>query len=363
MTSAGIQPFFRKYNINIGYYDGFIVYPSKVTERIIALKLHKNHFCSIWKSQDISFNQAAKDLKNNFEVFDNVISDKHVKSFIKYEYKPKKVQPQLINMIVYDLKTFNTDKAVLYANCIYRSSKISCKCNRDITQTEYEKCRKDCIVFKGTDSNNEMLDYVLQFKGAGKKPNKKIVNYTSCKLALNGSGFDNYVVLKYLPQWRTVVTLIKNGSGFVSLKIYNGYVDENKKFPQYDHLKCGRVHIYISMKNIVVSYKLQRSLLKQELEADEIYEDNWEEKENEWLPYLENDVLSTAFSYARYAKGMEKLTGFGIKNSLALLSLANKYFNSSRDENDESNNTYSDPFLRNCLEQSIKGGHCSGLNQ
>ena len=86
------------------------------------------------------------------------------------------------------------------------------------------------------------------------------------------------------------------------------------------------------MKNVGRSYKLQGSLLKQELEQDEIYEDNWEERENEWLPYLKNDVLSTAFSYARFSKGKEELTKFGMKNSLTLPSLANKYFNSSRDE-------------------------------
>ena len=32
-----------------------------------------------------------KELKDNFRVVDNVISDKHVKSYIKYEYKPKKI--------------------------------------------------------------------------------------------------------------------------------------------------------------------------------------------------------------------------------------------------------------------------------
>ena len=31
---------------------------------------------------------------------------------------------------------------------IFRLSKISGKINRDSTQKEYEKCRKDCIVFK-----------------------------------------------------------------------------------------------------------------------------------------------------------------------------------------------------------------------
>ena len=112
------------------------------------------------------------------------------------------------------------------------------------------------------------------------------------------------------------------------------------------------------MKKIGESYKLQESLLKKELEHDEIYEDTWEEKENEWLPYVKNDVLPTAFCYARYTMGMEELTGFGMINSSTLPSLANKYFNSLRDENDEPIYTYTDPFMRNFLRKAIKGGRC-----
>ena len=48
---------------------------------------------------------------------------------------------------------------------------------------------------------------------------------------------------------------------------------------------------------------------------DEFYENTWEDNENEWLPYLKNDVLSTAFSCAIYRKGMEDITGFGMENS------------------------------------------------
>ena len=73
-------------------------------------------------------------------------------------------------------------------------------------------------------------------------------------------------------------------------------------------------------------------------------------------------MLSTAFSYARYAKGMEGLTGFGMKNSLTLPALANKYF-SLRDENDEPIYTYNDEFMRHFVRQSMKGAHCSALNQ
>ena len=60
---------------------------------------------------------------------------------------------------------------------------------------------------------------------------------------------------------------------------------------------------------------------------------------------------------------MEKLTGFGMKNCLTLPSLANKFFNSLRDENDEPIYTYNDEFMRHFVRKSIKGGRCSALNQ
>ena len=34
------------------------------------------------------------------------------------------------------------------------------------------------------------------------------------------------------------------------------------------------------------------------------------------VDYAINDVLSTAFSYARYSKAMEEITGFGMKDCL-----------------------------------------------
>ena len=47
--------------------------------------------CLIWKSNGISFNQVIEDeLKPNFKVVDKDISDKDVKSSIKYDYKPKR---------------------------------------------------------------------------------------------------------------------------------------------------------------------------------------------------------------------------------------------------------------------------------
>ena len=35
------------------------------------------------------------------------------------------------------------------------------------------------------------------------------------------------------------------------------------------------------------------------MDHDEIDGDNYKQKTDEWLPYVKNDVLCTAFSYAR----------------------------------------------------------------
>ena len=149
MTSARVQPFCRKHNIIIGCYVDFRVCPRNTTQRNTALKIHNNHFCLIEKSDGFSFDKAIKALKDNFRVVDNVISDKHVKSFIKYEYKLKKVQSQLTNMVLYDIVTSNTDRAVLYAKCIYRLSKLSGKYNRDISEKDYQNVRMIVSFLKG----------------------------------------------------------------------------------------------------------------------------------------------------------------------------------------------------------------------
>ena len=100
--------------------------------------------------------------------------------------------------------------------------------------------------------------------------------------------------------------------------MFNGYIDQNKKILQYVHFRCGRVHFNNSLRKIGISFNLEKSLRKQEMDHDETYEDTWEDTENEWLPHLKNDVLSTAFTYTGYAEGMEELTGFGMKKSLIL---------------------------------------------
>ena len=61
--------------------------------------------------------------------------------------------------------------------------------------------------------------------------------------------------------------------------------------------------------------------------------------------------------------GVEDLTNFSLKKSITLPSLVYKYFNSLGYENDEPIYTYTDPFMRIFVRNSIKGGRCNVFNQ
>ena len=91
VTMARIQPCLRKMDIDLGYYNGYRIFPRNVTNRDSALYLYNNHFCLIWKSQGVSFNQAVQELKNNFKLIDNYITEENVNSHFKYEFIPKKL--------------------------------------------------------------------------------------------------------------------------------------------------------------------------------------------------------------------------------------------------------------------------------
>ena len=60
MTSARMQPFIKKYDINIGCFDGTRTNLRNTTQRNTSLFIYNNHFCLIWKSDGVSFNQVIE---------------------------------------------------------------------------------------------------------------------------------------------------------------------------------------------------------------------------------------------------------------------------------------------------------------
>ena len=365
MTKARIQPCLRKLGIDLGYWYGERVFPRSVTNRDSALFLFDNHFCLVWKSENVSFNQAIQELKDNFKIVDNYITDENVNSHFKYEFIPKKIESHLSNFIVYDLETHNTNRARPYNMTFYRLSKIAGRYSRDPTTEELEKSKKDTIAFMGDDCINIALDYLLKLKGDERKVNNKTVEYNLQMHAHNGSGFDTWIILNNLPCDRHIVgDIIKNGKGIIELKVFNGYIQTNKKqVPQYLHFRCGMTHLNYSLKKLGKTFELPKELLKTEMNHDEITANNYKDKKDIWLPYVIKDVLCTSYSYSRYTKFMEEITKFSMKDCLSLPGLGWKYFNSLRTEEDESIYTYNDKYMRWFVRQSIKGGRVCAFNQ
>ena len=262
MTKARIQPFCRANDNNLGYWDGERVFPRSVTNRDNALFLFNNHFCLIWKSENVSFKDAIKELKDNFEIVDNYITEENVNSHFKYEFIPKKIESHLTNFIVYDIETYSTDRARPYCISFYRLSKIAGRYNRDQTSDELDKCRKDTIVFDGDDCIEKALDHLLKLKGDERKTiNNKIVEYNLQLHAHNGSGFDTWIILNNLPCDRHIVgDIIKNGKSIIELKVFNGYIyKNNKQIPQYLHFRCGMTHLNYPLKKLGKTFELQRN--------------------------------------------------------------------------------------------------------
>ena len=250
-TMALIQPFCRANNINLGYYNGDRVFPRTVTNRDSASFLYNNHFCLLWKSEVVSFNQAINELKNNFKIVDNYIIDEKVTSHFKYEFTPKKIDSHLTNFIVYDLETHNNDRTKPNNVTFYRLSKITGRYERDPTQEVLKESIDDTIALAGDNCIGNALDFCSKLKGEERKVKNKIVE---CKLQLNahnGSGFDTRIILNNLPCDKHIVDISKNGKSIIELKVFIGLIHKNKKqLPQYLHFRCGKTHLNCSLKKI-----------------------------------------------------------------------------------------------------------------
>ena len=111
------------------------------------------------------------------------------------------------------------------------------------------------------------------------------------------------------------------------------------------------------------TFKIQKQLLKTEMNHDEVDGNNYEDRKNDWLDYVKQDVLSTAFSYARYCKAMKEITEYSSKDFLSAPALGWKNFNSLRTEEDEPIYTNNDKDMSHFIRQSIKGVQVCAFNQ
>ena len=122
-------------------------------------------------------------------------------------------------------------------------------------------------------------------------------------------------------------------------------------------------HLNYSLKEPGKTFELPKTLLKSELNHDDIDGDNYKNKKDIWLPYVKMDVLSTSFCYARYCGAFQEITKFSMKDFLSLPGLGFKYFNSLRTDRDGPIYTYNDKYTRHFVRQAAYGGRVCAFNQ
>ena len=148
------------------------------------------------------------------------------------EFIPKKIDSHLTNLIVYDLETHNTERAKPYVFCFYRFSKLTGKYSKEkLTPYELEKCEKNTIVIDGDECVTNALDFCLKLKGEERKVKIKIVEDNLQLHAHIGSGFDTWVILINLACDKHVGNILKNGKGFIEVKVTNEYIEKKTNSP------------------------------------------------------------------------------------------------------------------------------------
>ena len=122
-------------------------------------------------------------------------------------------------------------------------------------------------------------------------------------------------------------------------------------------------HVTYSLKKLGRTFKLQKKILKTEMNHDEVDGENYSDKKDEWLDNVKQDVLCTAFSYASYCKVMQEITGFPRKECLSAPGLGWRYLSGLRTEEVEPIYTFIDKYMRHFVGRSIKGGRVCAFNQ
>ena len=115
----------------------------------------------------------------------------------------------------------------------------------------------------------------------------RFVEYNLQLHAHNGSGFDTWIILNKLPCDKRFADTTKYGKGIIFLRVFSGYINNGKnQIRRYLFFRCGMTQLKYSSKKLGETFKLQKKILKTEMNQKEIDEKNYMNNKDEWLPYV-----------------------------------------------------------------------------
>ena len=168
MTSAKIQPFCRKYNINIGVYNKRqrSILPKTITERRICLLIHNTHFSVIWKNNQSSFPDAIEEVEKNFNYEETQINDNILQQVIEYKFPISYEMNCLYNLSAFDLETCNVEYSEYcepYASGVYHLNKLywCFNGNSDKEELAIERSKVHEINRENGNPVLKMIEYVI----------------------------------------------------------------------------------------------------------------------------------------------------------------------------------------------------------
>ena len=212
MTSAKIQLFCRKYNINLGVYNKKqrSILPKTITGKRVCLLIHNNHFCVIWKTNQSTFPVAIEEIENIFRYEENQINDNILQQVIEYKM-PKSYEINcLYNVFAFDLEMCNVEYSEYcesYAAGVYHLNILYWCFNGNLDKEELAIERSIVHIFDRENGNPvlKMMYYIMNYyKGKPKyviiKYGKQVLSsYKNQRVGEKASGFDIYIVLNSLP--------------------------------------------------------------------------------------------------------------------------------------------------------------------
>ena len=282
MTSAKVQPFCRKYNINLGVYKNKqrSILPKTITERRSCLLTHNNHFWVIWKTNQSAFSDAIEEIEINFRYEETQINDIIIKKVIEYKFPISYEMNCVYNVFAFDLETCNIEYSEYcepYSVVVYHLNNLYWCFNGNLDKEELAIERFIVHIFDRENDNPvlKVIDYVIN----NIKANQKIVineygkqvlsSYKYQMVGHNASGFDNHIFLHSLPSSYKCIEIIKTSRGFIKLSFKDGSVIENdREIRKYMKFVSSKCHISVSLKYIQKEYTIQPDLMKSEINHD-----------------------------------------------------------------------------------------------
>ena len=152
MNSAKIQPFFKKYNLNLKVYNvkQKTILPPSVVKRNICLIMHNNIFCVIRKRNRSTFPDAIKELEENFRYEDNQIYGTFFfEKAEEYKIPTSNVKNCRFAVFAFDLETCNVENDInceAYAAIVYHVNRLNEGFNGELTENKLRIDRKNVHV-------------------------------------------------------------------------------------------------------------------------------------------------------------------------------------------------------------------------